>query len=97
MNGLTWVSDPERDDWIFGVREEGDETNAWYSLKHLSDDSDAVNASIQIHFPSPDEGAGFCEIIEGLYRSYLKERAKTTSNPGRILEVRKASRSREYV
>ena len=47
MNELTWVSDPERDDWIFGVREDGDQTNAWYSLKHLSAENDSVNASIQ--------------------------------------------------
>jgi len=71
---LTWVSDPERDDWIFGVREEGDQTSAWYSLKHLSDKNDSVNASIQIHFPSAPEAMGFCEIIEGLYQTYLRER-----------------------
>ena len=74
MNGLTWVSDPERDDWIFGIREDGDQTNAWYSLKHLSDENDSVNASIQMHFPTPDEGIGFCDIVEGLYQTYLQER-----------------------
>jgi hypothetical protein len=71
---LTWVSDPERDDWIFGVREDGDETNAWYSLKHLSAENDSVNASIQMHFPSVAEGMGFCEIVEDLYQAFLKER-----------------------
>ena len=75
VNGITWVSDPERDDWIFGVREQGDETTAWYALKHLSDETDMVNASIQLHFPSPDEGIGFCDIIEELYQTYLAERA----------------------
>jgi len=74
MSDLTWVSDPERDDWIFCVRAPGDETEAWYSLKHLSDENDSVNASIQIHFPSPDEAIGFCEIVEQLYQTYLKER-----------------------
>jgi len=74
VSDLIWVSDPERDDWIFGVREEGDETTAWYSLKHLSDENDSVNASIQIHFPTPEEGMGFCAIIEGLYQTYLAER-----------------------
>ena len=75
MNGLTWVSDPERDDWIFGVREDGDQTNAWYSLKHLTDEDESVNVSIQMHLPTPDEGIGFCEIVEGLYQTYLQERA----------------------
>jgi hypothetical protein len=74
MSDLTWVSDPERDDWIFGVREAGDETNAWYSLKHLSSENDAVNASIQMHFPSAPEAMGFCSIIESLYQTYLNER-----------------------
>lgn len=75
MSNLTWVSDPERDEWIFGVREDGDETSAWYSLRHLSGENDSVNASIQIHFPSADEGMGFCEIVEDLYQAYLNERA----------------------
>ena len=75
MSDLTWVSDPERDDWIFGVREPGDETTAWYSLKHLSAENDSVNASIQIHFPTPDEGIGFCEIVEELYQTFLRERS----------------------
>ena len=74
MGDLTWVSDPERDDWIFGVREEGDKTSAWYSLKHLSEDNDSVNASIQMHFPTSPEGMGFCEIVEDLYQSYLETR-----------------------
>ena len=75
MSDLTWVSDPERDDWIFGVRAEGDVTNAWLSLKHLSAENDSVNASIQIHFPTVEEGIGFCEIVEDLYQVYLSERA----------------------
>ena len=74
MSDLIWVSDPERDDWIFGVREEGDETTAWYSLKHLSAENDSVNALIQMHFPSPDEGAAFCDIVEDLYQTFLRER-----------------------
>ena len=77
MSQITWVSDPERDDWVFGVREDGDETEAWYSLKHLSDENDSVNASIQIHFPSPPEAMGFMEIVEGLYQTYLQEREET--------------------
>lgn len=74
MSDLTWVSDPERDDWIFAVREPGDETTAWYSLKHLSAENDTVNASIQMHFPSPAEAIGFSEIVEELYQTYLAER-----------------------
>lgn len=74
MSDITWVSDPERDDWIFGVREEGDETEAWYSLKHLSDENDSVNVSIQMHFPTPEEGMGFSEIVEELYQTYINER-----------------------
>lgn len=74
MSDITWVSDPQRDDWVFGVREPGDETTAWYSLKHLSDETNAVNVSIQIHFDTPPEGMGFCEIVEELYQTYLKER-----------------------
>jgi hypothetical protein len=76
MSDLTWVSDPERDDWIFGTRAPGDETTAWHSLKHLSAENDTVNASIQMHFPTPAEAIGFCEIIESLYQTYLKERDK---------------------
>lgn len=74
MSDITWVSDPERDDWIFGTREPGDETEAWYSLKHLSAENEAVNASIQMHFPSPPEAMGFCAIVESLYQTYLAER-----------------------
>ena len=73
-NQITWVSDPERDDWIFGTRAPGDETTAWYSLKHLSAENDTVNVSIQLHFPSPPEGMGFSEIVEELYQTYLAER-----------------------
>lgn len=71
---ITWVSDPERDDWIFGVREEGDNTTAWHSLKHLSEENDSVNLTIQLHFPTAPEGMGFSEIVEDLYQAYLRER-----------------------
>jgi hypothetical protein len=74
MSDITWVSDPERDDWIFGTRAPGDETTAWYSLKHISGETESVNASIQIHFPSPPEAMGFCAIVEGLYQTYITER-----------------------
>ena len=74
MSNLTWVSDPDRDDWIFGVREEGDNTTAWYSLKHLSEENDSVNVSLQMHFPTSPEGMGFCEIVEDLYQTFLRER-----------------------